>query len=539
MQRAAVESGAALTMLRAGAVGIDPPSVLLASLQALRFYGPAGAALALAAQRHGDHVAVVDERGQLTYAEIDARADRLVTGLRTLGFEDGQTIGVLCRNHRGMLDALATTAKLGARTLLLNTDFSAPQLADVCGREGVALLVADQEFLEIATAAAPELGTVLAWVDDADTPGGPEGRGHDLPGASLDGLIAQYPPSPVRRPAHKQQIVLLTSGTTGTPKGAPRELGLSLAVPGGYLSRIPLRSRRTVLVAAPMFHAWGLLSTMIAAALGDTLILQRRFDPRSAAQALAEHDCDALITVPILLSRLLDAGTDLATPDLRVIAVSGSALSPALAAATMHRFGPVLYNLYGSTEVAYATIATPQDLLAAPGTVGRAPQGTRIAVLDDDGRPVGAGEIGRIFVGSTLQFEGYSGGGSKQTYRDLMATGDVGHVDSAGRLFVDGRDDDMIISGGENVYPAEIEELLATHPQIAEAAVIGVADPEFGQRLRAYVAVTPSATLSDDDVRDFVKQNLARYKVPREVRFVGSLPRNPAGKVVKRALPDA
>jgi fatty-acyl-CoA synthase len=244
--------------------------------------------------------------------------------------------------------------------------------------------------------------------------------------------------------------------------------------------------------------------------------------------------------VPILLSRLL---TELAEhprelPGLRLVAVSGSALSPELVDRCRRQLGEVLYNLYGSTEVAYASIATPVDLAEAPGSVGRPPYGVTVKILDDDGTPLPAGRPGRIFVGSGLQFGGYTGGGSKQQLDGLMATGDVGHLDEAGRLWIDGRDDEMIVSGGENVFPGEVEELLSAHPEIAEAAVIPVPDPDFGHRLRAFVVPAGEASLDADQVRSYVKQHLARYKVPRDVRFLDALPRNPAGKVVKRELPD-
>jgi fatty-acyl-CoA synthase len=336
--------------------------------------------------------------------------------------------------------------------------------------------------------------------------------------------------------------VLLTSGTTGTPKGAPRDMALSLALPGGYLSKIPLRSGRTVVLAAPAFHAWGLLSSMLSLGLGNTLVVARRATPEWTLDALEKHRADALVTVPILLSRFLEQGEDeIRARDLsalRVIAVSGSALPVDLANRTMNLLGDVLYNLYGSTEVAYATIATPADMRAAPGTVGRPPLGTTIKLLDENGNEVPQGQSGRIFVGSTMQFEGYTGGGSKEVVAGLMSTGDVGHVDEAGRLFVDGRDDDMIVSGGENVFPAEVEELLASYRGVQEAAVIGVDDKDYGKRLRAYVVLAGRAKVSEQELKDHVKSNLARYKVPREIVFIDEMPRNPAGKVVKRNLPD-
>jgi fatty-acyl-CoA synthase len=281
---------------------------------------------------------------------------------------------------------------------------------------------------------------------------------------------------------------------------------------------------------------------MLALGLGNTLVITRKATPEFTLDALEKHKADGLITVPIVLSRLMDVGDDeIKSRDLgslRVIAVSGSALPAELATHTMDLLGDVVYNLYGSTEVAYATIATPQDMRAAPGTVGRPPQGTTIKLLDPDGKEVPQGESGRIFVGSSMQFEGYTGGGSKEVVAGMMSTGDVGHVDEAGRLFVDGRDDDMIVSGGENVFPAEVEELLGSYDGVSEAAVVGVDDKDYGKRLRAYVVLADGADIDEQTLKDHVKSNLARYKVPREVIFIDEMPRNPAGKVMKRNLPD-
>jgi fatty-acyl-CoA synthase len=541
--RATTEARYAATLLRARgpAIVLAPPFGMLGVARALEAYGPMGAAIALGAATKGHDVAIVDELGAITFGELDAHSNAVANALVGAGFgadsDAGDTVGILARNHRGLFVALFAAAKLGARTLLLNTDFAGPQLADVCAREEVTVLVHDAEFSAVAASVEPPLGRILAWTDEADD----NALLLDDDAITLDELVAAGNPAAPPRPARKQRIVLLTSGTTGTPKGAPRGMALSLAIPGGYLSKIPLRSGHAVFVAAPAFHAWGLLSSMIALGLGNTLIMTRRFDAAYTIAALEHHGCDTLITVPVLLSRLVDKGeVQFAQHDLsrlRVVAVSGSALSAELATRTMDLLGDVVYNLYGSTEVAYATIATPADLRAAPGTVGRPPYGTVVKLLDSDGVEVPDGERGRIFVGSTMQFEGYTGGGTKETVAGLMSTGDMGHFDEDGRLFVDGRDDDMIVSGGENVFPAEIEELLAAHPDIREAAVVGRADPEFGARLHAYVVRSDGSGLDGDAVRDYVRQNLARYKVPRDVTFLDELPRNPAGKVVKRELP--
>jgi fatty-acyl-CoA synthase len=532
VRRAGHEAGYAATLLQARGAGValTPPHKLLFTLRDLEAYGPAGAAVSLAAASFGNHPAIIDEQGELSFAELDQRTNALANALRERGFKARDGLGVMCRNHRGLYEAILAGAKLGARTLLLNTDFAGPQLADVCGREDVTALIHDEEFTEVADAVDPSSGKYLAWCD---------GEPHE---DTLDGLIDAGSTARPPRPSSKQRIVLLTSGTTGTPKGAPRDMALSMALPGGYLSKIPLRSGRTVVLSAPAFHAWGLLSSMLSLGLGNTIVTARKTDPKFTLDALEKHRADALITVPILLSRLLEVGEgDIRSRDfeaLRIIALSGSALSAELAERTMDLFGDVVYNLYGSTEVAYATIATPADLRAAPGTVGRPPQGTRIKLLDNDGKEAAYGESGRIFVGSSMQFEGYTGGGSKEVVAGMMATGDVGHFDDAGRLFVDGRDDDMIVSGGENVFPAEVEELLAAHEAVTEAAVIGVDDADYGKRLRAYVVRADGSDVDEKTLKDHVKSNLARYKVPREVIFIEEMPRNPAGKVVKRKLPD-
>jgi fatty-acyl-CoA synthase len=531
VRRAGHEAGFAATLLQARGAGValTPPHKLVGTLRDLEAYGPAGAAVSLAAASFGDRPALVDELGALTFADLDRRTNALANALRARGFQPHDGLGVLARNHRGLFESIVAGAKLGARTLLLNTDFAGPQLADVCKREDVQALIHDEEFTRVADAVEPTGGKFVAWHD---------GEPHE---STLESLIANGGTARPPRPSSKQRIVLLTSGTTGTPKGAPRDLALSLALPGGYLSKIPLRSGRVVVLAAPAFHAWGLLSSMIAMGLGNTLVVARRASPEWTLDALETHRADAMISVPILLARLLDVGEDeIRTRDLhalRVIALSGSALSAELATRTMDLLGDVVYNLYGSTEVAYATIATPADMRAAPGTVGRPPHGTTIKLLDEDGNEVHPGETGRIFVGSTMQFEGYTGGGSKEVVSGLMSTGDVGHVDGAGRLFVDGRDDDMIVSGGENVFPAEVEELLGRYDGVQEVAVVGVDDETYGKRLRAYVVRAPGADLDEERLKDHVKGNLARYKVPREIVFIDEMPRNPTGKIVKRELP--
>jgi fatty-acyl-CoA synthase len=224
------------------------------------------------------------------------------------------------------------------------------------------------------------------------------------------------------------------------------------------------------------------------------------------------------------------------TSSLRIVALSGSALAPALATRFLDEYGDVLYSLYGSTEVSYVSVAGPRDLRDAPGSAGRVVRGVTVRLVDADGNDVELGETGRIFAASGLVFDGYTSGEDKSRIGGLTSTGDVGRFDEDGRLYVEGRDDDMIVSGGENVFPAEVEDCLHRHPSVAEVAVVGVDDERFGQALVAHVVVRPDATVSPDELRAHVRSQLANYKVPREVVFHDELPRNETGKVLKREL---
>jgi fatty-acyl-CoA synthase len=274
--------------------------------------------------------------------------------------------------------------------------------------------------------------------------------------------------------------------------------------------------------------------------MGSTVVLQRRFDPEATLAAIEAHRVRVCAMVPVMLQRIMALPEEVRarhdTSSLEVVALSGSALSGDLAAAAMDAFGDVLFNLYGSTEVAWATIATPRDLRRAPGTAGRPPRGTELRIVDDAGKELPLGRTGRVVVRNEMLFEGYTGGETRATVDGFMATGDVGHLDHAGRLFLEGRDDDMVVSGGENVFPQEVEQVLQRHPAVADAACAGVDDDDFGQRLAAWVVLREGASATEDELREHVRGQLARFKVPRDVHLVDELPRTSTGKVVRRAL---
>jgi fatty-acyl-CoA synthase len=508
--------------------GTRPDKALRIGATFLRWGASPATGITTAAIKHPDEPALIDERGSLSFEELHRRSNALAHAFRGMGIGPGDGIGIMCRNHRGFVEATLASAKLGASALYLNTMFAGPQLVEVMSREAPKALVYDEEFAALLDGVDDAVERIVAWTD-----GEPQG-------ATLDSLIAANGVANLKPPPDKPRFVILTSGTTGTPKGAQRSSPDGLLALAALIDKIPYRAGDKMVIAAPLFHSWGFSHFVMALPTASTLVLRRRFDPEETLRAVQEHGADVLAVVPVMIQRILQLPEEtLRSYDLsslRVTALSGSALPGELAIAWMDRFGDSIYNLYGSTEVAYATVATPEDLRAAPGTAGRPPYGTVVKIFDEGGKEVPQGEVGRIFVGNAMAFEGYTGGGSKEAIEGLLSSGDVGHIDADGHLFIDGRDDEMIVSGGENVFPREVEDLLADHAAVVEVAVIGVEDEEFGQRLKAFVVVAEEVEVSEDELKAHVKTHLAGYKAPREVEFMAELPRNATGKILKKDL---
>ncbi|WP_427384609.1 AMP-binding protein [Janibacter sp. G56] len=512
----------ATTMAKRGMLAPGPPQRTARQLLALRRWGFGLAGeLRQAASRSPKAVAVIDEqRGAVTYAELLARSERAATVLADLGAAPGTRVGLLARNHVGAVEILFGASAIGVDLVLLNTGLSAEQLALVAAQQELVTLVHDDEFGPVVAA----LPDALTRIDET---------------AFTTRLEALPEPAPLSPPARAGRTIILTSGTTGTPKGAARK------TPGGFgplvtmIDRIPLRARGRILISAPIFHTWGFAALQLATALRAIVILQRRFDPAQVRATIGDERVDAVFAVPVMLQRMLELPDDGRSADrsrLRVVATSGSAYPSGFTTRFMDAYGEVLYNLYGSTEASWISIATPAHLRRHADTAGTPPLGTIVRLVGEDGRDVPDGERGRIFCGNGLVFEGYTAGAANKEFLDgLVATGDVGHREG-GLLFVDGRDDDMIISGGENVFPSEVESALIDHPAIREVAVVGVPDADFGQRLAAFVVLHEGHAVTADEVREHVRSRRARHVVPRDVVVLDELPRNATGKVLYREL---
>lgn len=522
-------------MLQAGALKLESPQVLAAAVADGVRWGELGMIPALNARRAPNRTAVIDDEGTLSFKELNDAANAVANALVAMGVRGGDGVAILARNHRWFLIANYGAARVGARLIMLNSEFSGPQIKSVSEREGAKVIIYDDEYTAAVAQADPPLGKLRALAVNPDT---------DEPSGSTDetlaDVIARSSTAPAPKVTKHASIIILTSGTTGTPKGANRATPPTLAPIGGILSHVPFKAGEVTSLPSPMFHALGYLHATLAMFFGSTLVLRRRFKPATVLEDLERHQVTAMVVVPVMLSRILDqlekteARPDLSS--LRIVFVSGSQLGAELATRAMKDLGPVIYNMYGSTEIAFATIARPQDLEFNASTVGPVVKGVKVKILDENGHELPQGQVGRIFVGNSFPFGGYTGGGGKQIIDGLLSSGDVGYFDEHGLLYVSGRDDEMIVSGGENVFPAEVEDLISGHPDVVEATALGVDDKEWGARLRAFVVRKADAAVDEDGIKLYVKEHLARYKVPREVIFLDELPRNPTGKILKREL---
>jgi acyl-CoA synthetase (AMP-forming)/AMP-acid ligase II len=527
--------GLVTTMARAGIIApLRPDKYLRIAAAMARENMGITSGFAAAAQRCPDRAGLVDEIGMLTWRDIDQRADAFAAALQALPGGPPHVVGIMARNHRGFIDALIASNRIGADVLLLNTSFAGPALAEVVAREAAGRSIAvvyDEEFAPTVERALADAGAVriVAWTDGAPTE------------LTVEKMIARHQGAQPERAEGRSKTILLTSGTTGTPKGASHSGGGPETLKA-ILDRTPWRAEEVTVIVAPMFHAWGFSQLAFAASMSCTIVTRRKFDPEATLALVDTHRATGLCVVPVMFDRIMDLPDGVrarySCRSLRFAAASGSRMRPDVVTAFMDQFGDVIYNNYNATEAGMIATATPADLRAAPDTAGTPADGTDIRILDAEFRELPTGEVGTIYVRNSTQFDGYTSGASKDFHEDYMSSGDVGYLDDAGRLFLVGRDDEMIVSGGENVYPIEVEKTLSAHPEVAEAAVLGVDDDQYGQRLVAFVVLTEAASTSPDELKAHVRENLANYKVPRNITVLEGLPRGSTGKILRRELQE-
>jgi len=510
------------TAVRLGA--LNPATSMSLGMGTLAWGPSSAAAYAAAAITHPMRAALVDDFGTITYLQLELRTSRVAAGLIHRGVDPDKPVGLLCRNHRGFVEANLALAKLGARTVYLNPGLPTAQLLTVIDRERIGAVVADADLLDqlheanfgvALISAAPELDSSWTFPD----------------------LSRWRPLLRLPTPLRTDDPVVLTSGTTGAPKGTTRRASAgSVAAVFGVLEAIPYTRGDVIVLPAPLFHAWGLSQLLLAASLAGTVVLRRHFDPAVALDDVEARGADVLAAVPVMLQRMLDSFDEADLSSLRIVATSGSALPGDLATRWMDAAGPTLYSLYGSTEVGQICVADPEMLSADSAVTGLPLRGVEVRIIDGSGNVLPSGAVGRVVAKSSMHFEGYTDGRTKEVIDSFMDSGDLGRIDISGLLTVVGRADDMIISGGENIFPTNIERAILGDPDVADAVAVGVADPELGQRVRAVVVAAEGARLTSTGIRTRLRKELARHEVPREIVIIDQLPRNASGKVLRSEL---
>lgn len=518
------------TLRRLGELGMLDPRRLVAGAGVLPWLAGRGPSLGLLSQLHATsrptRTAIVDREGALTWWELEQRANRLARGLAELGVHPGDEVALLLRNGRQFVEGMLATQKTGVVPSLMNTWAKASELATILERAAPPALVYDTRSAEQLDGAVPSRTRLVHVGPDAAALPGSVGYESLLEGQR------RTPLAPLVAERGRNALHIHTSGTTGTPKAAER----STATKGfasllGLIDTVPYRHDDVLYVPNPLFHALGIGVLAVGLGAGTTMVLPDAFDPRQAFEDLAEHRVTAMSVVPVMLQRMLDLEGPHLDPSLRLILVSGSALGANLRERARARFGDVLYDLYGSTEAGWIAIATPETMRTAPESVGKPALGVEVALLDEQGNRVDEGE-GEIAVRSSLTFEGYASGEETDERAGFLAMGDLGRFDDQGHLYVLGRTDDMVVVGGENVYPVEVEAVIDDVEGVEDVAVFGVADEELSEVLAAFVVGDVDA----DAVRSACEEHLASYKVPRRIEVVDELPRTATGKVLRREL---
>jgi len=496
------------------------------------------ALLNFAARAYGDRIALADASGKpsYTYRQLCEESERLAVALRQeYGIGKGKKVGLMCKNHAAMVKTIYAVSATGADLVLLNAEMGDSRWNALSERQSFDLLVHDEEHAPMLRSSSYP-GPALP----CDHPDGP----------SINGLISTGSPGRPRGSLGRSsagKLVLLTGGTTGQPKEAAHKPSLFdyLNPFSDFLGRLRIVKYKTAYIATPIYHGYGIAVLLLVCALGKKAVISPGFDAGQACRLVREHRAEIVTVVPLMLRKMLlaDKGGELRS--LACIASGGAELSPKLVRETRERAGEALYNLYGTSEAGLNLIATPEDLAYSPNTIGRPIRGVRLRILDERGKEAPAGRVGRICVRNRWS--------AKTGAPGWIETGDLGYRDERGYYFLRGRTDSMIVSAGENVYPLEVEQVLLAHPLVEDAAVIGVRDEHFGQRLKAFVekmpaggmadgkaadADRPNGGLTEAELRAWLRERLARFQMPGEIVFVDRLPYTALGKPDKMRLAE-
>jgi fatty-acyl-CoA synthase len=521
------------------------PAGALATLKALRAPNPSQI-YRITAANVPERPALIWRDTRLTFAELDERIDRLAKGLQQRGIARKASVLVMLKNRPEFVMLQGAIGRLGAAAVSISWRSTASELVYLAENSGAVAICFERDAFPVVEEAVRKVPALRSLI----VAGAP---GEDLPSPAcvrFEDVVAPGRDFQVDRKADDDAaVVIYTSGTTGKPKGAVRKFPRdSLAQALRFIAETPMRADDIHVAACPLYHSTAFGFLTLSHILGATAILMDEFRPEPFLELVDRHHATTTAVVPTMLHRIMTLPPETLakyeTRSLRTIFSGGAPLPGPLGLAVMDHFGDVLYNFYGATETGLVTLASPRDLREAPGTIGRAVPGNDIRLLDEAGREVPDGQVGELWVKNKLLVEGYhhDAAATNESMRDgYFSVGDLARrdgsrVDGRGLYFIEGRKRDMIISAGVNVYPAEVEAALEAHPALAEVAVVGVPDDEWGERVTAFVVVRDGHTADDAGLAAWMRDRLAGPKRPREYVFVRDLPRNPTGKVLKREL---
>jgi fatty-acyl-CoA synthase len=515
-------------------------------------------AVMLHAEARPDRDAVIDATRRLSYGAFEAEVNQLAHALSAMGVARGDRVAIMLPNCAEFVVALQALPRVGATAVQIGARLKAAEIEYILGHAKPRVLLYHASFQgEIEPARARAGGPTDTHMIAVGDPFGDPARSPDASGTAgsgrgagpgllyRDALAGQASDAPPSAPGEETGgVIVYTSGTTGKPKGASRHFSRTgLEAVADLIAQVGIRSEDRHLVVCPLYHSAAPAFVIIMQSLGATVVVTDHFDAEEILATIEREKITCAFMVPTQLMRLTTLDERVRrkhdTSSLRWILSGAAPLTTETARRFQAAYGPIVWNFYGATETGLVTCAGPQDHEAHPGTVGRSLRGNHIRILGEDGREVPTGEVGELYVRNSMLITGYHGDddATSQAMRDgFFSVGDLARVDGDGFVYLASRVHDMVISGGVNIYPAEIEEHLHRHPDVIEAAVIGVPDDEWGERLKAFVVTRPGTRLSAEEIVQFCREGLADFKRPREVEFLDALPRNPTGKVLKREL---
>lgn len=472
--------------------------------------------LCYAERAYGCQTALADEDEALSFQTLFAQSQALSFALKErYHLHRGQRVALLCRNHTSLVKTIFAVSRLGANIYLLNAEMGPLQFQSLLIHYDFTFLVYDNDLLSVVEQSGYAKDKIPSYHDA-------------LPAINNLSAISADRKEKLKRTS-LGNLVILTGGTTGNYKTAVHKpSAVNFLNPFiAMLTRLKLADCKTAYIAVPIYHGYGLATLFLFILLGKKVLIRRGFHAEKACELVHQHHVETAVVVPLMVYKMMRFNAA-CLKSLICIASGGSELNPASASEILEKLGSVLYNLYGTSEAGLTTIAAPEDLKADSHTIGRKIPGVRLKIRDQQGRKVSAGEIGNFYVKTRWSMK------NKKT--SWIFTGDTGYRNQNGLYYLCGRTDDMIVSAGENVYPAEVERILSTHPQIAEAAVIAVHDEDFGRRLKAFILPRENSGITQQELYEWLRSRAARFQIPREIVFVESMPYTPLGKLDRKQL---